>query len=76
MRIISAENTKIVGERSRKEPVGEVEKWKQRTKVWEKLEKGGIANYIAKLHGYNPAITNTMVNSWKYRRVKLDGVSF
>lgn len=36
MRIVSAKITEMVGERSRKEPVGEVEKWKQITKVWEK----------------------------------------
>ena len=75
MRIFSVENTKMVGERSRKEPVGEAKKWKQRTKVWEKLEKGEIANYIAKLHGYDPVITNSMVNLWKDGTVKVNGAS-
>ena len=66
----------MVGEQSRREMLGEVDKWKQRTKVWEKLEKVGIANYIAKLHGYDFAITNLMVNSWKDGRVKIYGVSY
>ena len=52
----------MVGERSRKEPTGEVDKCKQRTKVWEKLKKGGITDFITKLHGYDPTITNLMVN--------------
>ena len=76
MRIISVENIEMVGERSRKEPVREAKKWEKRTKVWEKLEKGGIANYIAKPYGYDPAITNSMVNSWKDGRIKVDGVLF
>lgn len=76
MRIVSAVIAEMVGERSRKEPIGKEKKWKQRTKVWEKLEKGGIAKYIAKLHGYDPAITDLMVNSWKDGSVKVDGVSY
>ena len=76
MRIIGVESIEIVGEKSRKEPVGEVEKWKQREKIWEKLEKGGIENYIAKLHGFDLMITNNMVNSWKDGRVKVNGVLF
>ena len=76
MRKDTTQGTEMAGERSRKELVRETKKCKQRTKVWEKLEKGGIANYIAKLHGYDPAITNLMVNSWKDGRVKIDGVSY
>ena len=76
MRIVRVENSEMVGERSRKEPIGEAKKWKQREKVWEKLEKGGIANYIAKLHSFDPVVTNSMVNSWKDGKVKVDGVSF
>ena len=74
MRIIGVESSEMVGEKSRKEPIGEVEKWKQRAKVWEKLENGGIANYIAKLHGFDLVVTNSMVNSWKDGRVKVNGV--
>lgn len=76
MRIVGAESEEMVGERSRKEPVGEVDKWKNRGKVWEKLEKGGIANYIAKLHGFDPEVTNNMVNSWKDGKVKVNAVLF
>ena len=65
---------KMVGERSRKESVGEAEKWRKRTKVWERLEKGRIAHYIDKLHGYDQEVTKIMVNSWKDRRVRIDGV--
>ena len=63
MRIVGVESEEMVGEHSRKEPVGEVEKWKNKGKVWEKLEKEGIANYIAKLHGFDPNVTNSMVSS-------------
>ena len=55
----------MVGERSKKELVGEVEKWRKRTKVWDRLEKGGIARYIDKIHGYDKEVTKIMVNSWK-----------
>ena len=53
MRIVGVDSAKMVGERCRKESVGEVEKWRSRGKVWDKLEKGGIARYIAKLHGFD-----------------------
>ena len=33
MRIVGVESVELVGEQSRKEPVGESEKWKQRAKV-------------------------------------------
>ena len=39
-------------------------------------KKGGITNYIAKLHGYDPLITNLMVNLWKDGRAKVDGVPY
>ena len=32
----------MVGERCRKEPAGDFEKWRSREKVWEKLEEGGL----------------------------------
>ena len=66
----------MVGEHIRKEPMGEVEKWKNRGKVWEQLEKGGIAKYIAKIHGFDPDVTNNMVNLWKEGKVKVNGVYF
>lgn len=68
MRIVGVESIDMVGEHSRKEPMREA--------VWEKLEKGGIENYIAKFHGFDPNVTNSMVNSWKDGRVKVNGVSF
>ena len=43
----------MVGEMCRKETVGDMEKWRSRDKVWEKLEQGGIARYIMKLHGFD-----------------------
>lgn len=61
MRIVGLESADMVGERSRKELVGEAEKWKEREKVWEQLEKGGIASYIEKIHGFDPEVTNSMV---------------
>ena len=66
----------MVGECSRKKHVGEVDKWKNRGKVWEKLEKGCIANYIEKLHSFDPKVKNRMVNLWKDGKVKVNGVSF
>ena len=56
--------------------MGEVEKWRNRGKAWDKLEKGGISKYIAKLHGFDLEVTNIMVNSWKDGKVKVNGVSF
>ena len=41
MRIEGVQSAEMVGERCRKEPVGEIEKWRIREKVWEKLEQGG-----------------------------------
>ena len=66
----------MVGEHYRKELVGEAEKWRNRGKVWDKLEKGGITKYIAKLHGFDPEFVNNMVNSWKDGKVKVNGVTF
>ena len=53
LKSIASESEEMVGECIRKEPVGEVDKWKSMDKVWEQLEKGGIAKYIAKLYGYD-----------------------
>lgn len=66
----------MVGECSRKEPVGEVDKWRNKVKVWEILEKGGIANYIAKLHGFDLEVTNSMVHFWKDGKVKVNDFTF
>ena len=76
MRIVEAEPEDMTGERSRKEPVGEVQKWKNKGKVWKELEKGGVANFFEKLHGSDPEITNSMVNSWNKGKVKVNGVYF
>ena len=32
--------------------------------------------FIEKLHGWDPKITNLMVKSWIYRKVKIDGIDF
>ena len=73
---ISGEKGMVVGERIRKEPVGEAEKWKGREAVWKQLERGGISKYIEKLHGYDPKVTNKMVKYWKDRKVKVNGTYF
>ena len=38
MRVEGVQSDDMVGERCRKEVVGEIEKWRSREKVWEKLE--------------------------------------
>ena len=53
-----------------------MEKWKSRDKVWEKLEKGGIAKYIAKIHNFDLEVTNRMVKTWKEGKVKVNSVYF
>ena len=35
-----------------------------------------MARYIEKLHGFDKGVTNSMINSWKAGRVKVDGVSY
>ena len=65
----------MVGERSKKDLVGEVENWRKRTKVRNRLEKGRIMNYIEKLHGFDKEAAKIMVNTWKDGRVKIGGVS-
>ena len=72
----AGEKGMMVGERIRKEPVGEVEKWKGRENVWKQLEKGGITKYIEKLHGYDTEVTNNMVKMWKDGKVKVNGTYF
>ena len=76
MRIVFAEQDDMTGERCRKEPVGEVQKWKNKGKVWKELEKGGVTNFLEKLHGFDPEITNNMVKSWNNGKVKVNGVYF
>ncbi len=53
----------MVGERCKKEPVGDFEKWITREKVWEKLDEGRVTNYIMKLHGFDHEVTKSMVGS-------------
>lgn len=67
---------KMVGERIQKEPTGECEKWKNKTKVWNQLEKGGIAKFIECIHGFDPKVMNNFIKTWKDGRVKVNGVSF
>ena len=76
MRIVGVQSVEMVGEWCRKQPMGEVEKWRSRGKVWDKLEQGGISRWITKLHGFDQEVTNNMVSSWKDSRVKVNGVSF
>lgn len=73
---MEVDQVNMTGERSRKEPVGEVQKWKNKAKVWRELEKGGVTNFFEKLHGSDPEITNSMVNSWNNGKVKVNGVYF
>lgn len=66
----------MVRERHRKEPKEELEKWKRRSKVWEKLREGSISTFIRKIHDWDPKITYLMVKSWKDGKVKIDGIDF
>ena len=63
MSIEGMQSAKMVGKSCRKEPAGDLEKWRSRKKVWEKLEEGGVTNYIMKLHGFNYEVTKSMVGS-------------
>ena len=47
----------------------------KKDKTWNRLEKGRIACYIDKLHGYDKEVTKIMVNSRTDGHVKIDGVS-
>ena len=76
MRIEVIQSVDMVGERFIKELVGEIEKWRSKEKVWEKLEQGGVTRYFMKLHGFDQEVTNSMVGSWKDGRVKVNRVSF
>lgn len=40
------------------------------------MKNGGVASYIAKLHGFDLEVTNSMANSWKDGKVKVNVVSF
>ena len=40
------------------------------------LKRGGVTNYIMKLHGFDQEVTKSMVESWKDGRVKVNGVYF
>ena len=56
-------NIAMVGERIRREPWGEAEKWKENGKVWRKLQKGSITRFMEKLHGFDVGVTKAMVES-------------
>lgn len=64
-----------VGERIRREPWGETESWKEKGKVWKKLQKGGITSFMERLHGFDAGVTKIMVENWQNKKVKIDGVS-
>ena len=53
----------MVGERIRREPWGEAERWKEKGKVWRKLQKGGITRFMEKLHGFDAGVTKAIVDS-------------
>ena len=53
-----------------------MEKWKIRSKVWEKLREGSILFFIKKLHGWDRKITDLMVKTWRDGKLKIDGVDF
>lgn len=65
----------MVGERIRRESWGETGKWKEKEKVWHKLEKGGITRYMEKLDGYHVGVTKVMVDTWSNGKFKIDGVT-
>lgn len=76
MKIVNVKLEEMTRERSRKEPMGEVEKWRNKVKVWKELEKGGVPIFFEKLHGFDPEVTNSMVNSRNNGKVKVNEVSF
>ena len=63
MRIKVVQSAEMVGKRCRKEPMGEIEKWRSREKVWEKLEQGSVNRFFMKLDGFDQEVTNSMVGS-------------
>ncbi len=65
----------MVGKRIRREPWGEIQKWKGKGNVWHKLEKGGITRFMEKLHGFDAGVTKGMVETWNNGKVKIDGVT-
>ena len=68
-------NIAMVGERIRREPWGEAESWKDKGKVWKKLQKGGITSFMERLHGFDAGVTKTIVDTWHNGKVKIDGVT-
>lgn len=66
----------MVGERCRREPKDEDQKWHRRSKVWSILKKGEVTNFIERLHGFKPSVTWSMVKSWNEGIDKIDGVDF
>lgn len=66
----------MVGERQRREPEKEANKWHRRSKVWSILRKGEVTTFIEYLHGWKPSITKLMVKIWNEGQVKIDGVDF
>ena len=44
--------------------------------MWKKLEKGGVAKYIERLHSLDKGVIDLMLKSWKAGRVKVDGVYY
>lgn len=45
-------------------------------KVWAKLNKGGIANFIENLHGWKSVVIELMVNTWKDGKIMIDDITF
>jgi len=56
-------NLAMVGERIRREPWGETESWKEKGKVWKKLQKGRITCFMERLHGFDAEVNKNMVET-------------
>ena len=57
------EKNNMVGERHKREPKDEAQKWHRRSKVWDFIKKGEITNFIDQLHGWKSSVTKTMVRA-------------
>ena len=64
-------NTTIVGEKIRRDPCGESESWKDKGKVWKKLQKGGITSFMERLHGFDEGLPRLLLIPGIIERSKL-----
>ena len=70
------EKENIVGERHKREPKDEAQKWRRCSKVWNIMKKGEIMNYIECLHGWKRSVSKSTIKNWNEGMVKIDGVEF